>query len=229
MSRTLSLAAALVLAACATVTPPGTPTAATASDPFATRGDPRSREVFVSYLLGTFEAIAQSSGAGGGDSSRVTLRVVPVWPERAGETWLYQEYSIRGQEGGPFLQRLFRVGDTKDGVLLVEYALPGDGSRYAGAWRDPKTAFAFLDPKSLRELPNCRQAVADQSTIVFAGGTVGQACRAHVPAGAYEVSSLSLSSATLRAWDRGYDAAGNVVWGSAAGPLELRRMSSQAR
>ncbi|QJR10637.1 Chromophore lyase CpcT/CpeT [Usitatibacter rugosus] len=230
MSRALSFAAALILAACATATPPGTTaTTATASDPFPTRGDQRSRELFVSYLLGTFESIPQVTTAGGGDSSRVTLRVVPVWTERAGETWLYQEYSIRGQEGGPYLQRLFRVGDTGDGVLLAEYTLPGDGSRYFGAWQDPKSAFAFLDPKSLREIPNCRMTVADQSTIVFAGGTIGKACRAHVPEGAYEVSSLSLSSATLRIWDRGYDAAGKVVWGSAIGPLEMRRMSSRAQ
>jgi hypothetical protein len=220
MTRVASLLAALALAACATAPTP---------DPFpdAQRTDTRPLETLTGFLTGTYQSIPQAVGTG--DSSRVTLRIVRVWPERAGEFWFYEEFEVTGQEGGPFLQRLVRIGMAGSGMLMVEYGLPGDASRFAGAWRDPARAFAGVDPRTLREVPNCRQDVASQNLIIYAGGTIGQACRARVPAGAYAVSDFSLTTSSLRTWDRGYDASGKVVWGNPAGPLDLRRVSTTAK
>jgi hypothetical protein len=212
MTRTASLlAAALWLAACATTPAP---------DPFpdAQRIDPRPLETLSGFITGTYE------------STTVTLRIVRLWPERPAEYWFYEEFERSGEEGRPYLQRLVRIGMTGETTMLkVEYGLPGEASRFAGAWRDPGKAFAEIDPRGLREVPNCRQQVQVQHLIVYAGGTIGKACQAHVPPGAYEISDFWLTTSTLRTWNRGYDAAGKIVWGSSTGPLELRRMSVTAR
>jgi len=222
VTRTASLlAAALWLAACATTPAP---------DPFlpGQRIDPRPLEILASFLPGTYESIPQDAKSGA--SAKVTLRIVRLWPERSGEFWFYEEFENAGEEGRPFLQRLVRIGMTGEETMLrVEYGLPGEASRFAGAWRNPGTAFAGVDPKGLREVPDCRQDVAVQNLIAYAGGTIGKACRARVPPGAYEVSDFLLTATSLRTWNRGYDAAGKIVWGSSAGPLQLNRISAAAR
>ena len=143
MTRTASLAAAaLWLGACATAT----------TDPFpdAQRIDPRPVETLSSFLTGTYESIPPKD----------TLRVVRLWPERPAEYWFYEEFERSGEEGRPYLQRLVRIGMTGETTMLkIEYGLPGEASRFAGAWRDPGKAFANIDPKGLREVPNCRLQV----------------------------------------------------------------------
>jgi len=212
MTRTAPLlAAALWLAACAT-----TP------DPFrdAQRIDPRPLETLSSFLTGTFESIPPKD----------TLRIVRLWPGRPAEYWFYEAFERSGEEGRPYLQRLVRIGMTGEATMqTVAYGLPGEASRFAGAWRNPGKAFADIDPKVLREAPNCRQQVEVQNLVAYAGGTVGKACQAHVPPGTYEISDFLLTSSSIRTWNRGYDATGKVVWGSPAGPLDLRRTSTEAK
>lgn len=226
MNRVASFLAVLALAGCATVT--------STTDPFP----PASRtadgihelEVLSSYLTGTWESLAQGAPGGPvGDSSKVTMRVARVWEERRGEYWFYEEFERAGEAGRPYLQQLVRAGTVGEDVIFVEYTLPGEARRYVGAWANTRAAFGGTDPKTLREYPDCRQKATMQNIIVFAGGMIGKACRAGVPEGSYRIRDFSLSSSTLRLWDRGYDASGKIVWGSAAGPLELRRMSTEAR
>ena len=64
---------------------------------------------------------------------------------------------------------------------------------------------------------------------LYNGGTVGKKCVNPAPGVAYEISDFFMSSSSIRIWDRGYDTAGNVVWGSPDGPLEFRKMSQALR
>lgn len=221
MNKLLLSAAALLLAACAS---------APAPDPFPperrTPAVQRQLELMSSFITGTFETIAQAKGEG--DLTPVKLRIARLWPERPGEFWYYLEHAKAGSEDQPYLQRIVRMGEAGGEMLEVEYRLPVDGKQLAGEWRKPRP-LEGIDPASLREIPGCRARLDTQQLTLFAGGTIGKDCRAHVPDGAYEVSDFYLTSSSLRAWDRGYDAAGKVVWGSAAGPLEFRRMATVPR
>lgn len=221
MNKLLLISAALVLTACAAARPP---------DPFPLEGRTpavqRQLELLGSFLTGTFESIAQAKGEG--DLTPVKLRVARLWPERAGEFWYYLEYAKAGSEDQPYLQRIVRTGEAGGEMLEVEYRLPVDGKQLVGEWKKPRP-LAAIDPASLREIPGCRMRLGMQQMTLFDGGTIGKECRAHVPQGAYAVSDFFLSSSSLRAWDRGYDPAGKVVWGSASGPLEFRRTASVPR
>lgn len=221
MKKLAFITAALVLGACAVARTP---------DPFPPEGRTpavqRQLELLSSFLTGTFESIAQAKGEG--DLTPVKLRIARLWPERAGEFWFYLEYAKVGSEDQPYLQRIVRVGEDGGEMLEAEYRLPVDGKQLVGEWKKSRP-LAGIDPASLREIPGCRMRLGMQQMTLFDGGTIGKACRAHVPEGAYQVSDFYLSSSSLRAWDRGYDPAGKVVWGSPSGPLEFRRIASVPR
>ena len=50
-----------------------------------------------------------------------------------------------------------------------------------------------------------------------------------IPAGSIRISESFITTSLLRAWDRAVDKDGKVVWGSAAGPLEMMRYSQVPR
>ncbi|MBY0262669.1 MAG: chromophore lyase CpcT/CpeT, partial [Phycisphaerales bacterium] len=51
----------------------------------------------------------------------------------------------------------------------------------------------------------------------FAGGTVGSGCPSTLRGATYATSEVTLTQDTLLSWDRGYDAAGEQVWGAKKG------------
>ena len=214
MLKSLCAAAVVAIAGCATVAP----------DPFPpaerTPEVQRHLELLTSFYPGTYDSIEQPKNEG--DNEAVKLRIARVWPERKGDYWYYEEYAKVKSLDKPYLQRLIRVGEQKGQMISVEYTLP-DPAKVVGGWRNPEVAFAGMNPAALQEAQGCRQLLSMQHMTLFNGGTIGTECRAHVPDGAYLVSDFFLSSSSRRLWDRGYDKAGNVVWGSAAGALETRR------
>lgn len=185
----------------------------------------RDLERYVSFRTGYYET--QPQAANRGDSTPVKLRIVRIWPEREGEYWFYLEYAYPGKEDTPYWQRLLLAREARGAMEEVEYELPGDARRFVGAWRDA-TPFARVDVASLRELPGCRLRLQTQQVTLFNSGMERRECRSGppgFPAGAIRVSESFMASSSLRAWDRGYDKDGNVVWGSAIGPLEMTRYS----
>ena len=216
MLKSLCAAAVLLVAGCAAVNP----------DPFPpedrTPEIQRHLELLTSFYPGTYDTIEQPKGEG--DNDPVKLRIARVWPDRKGEYWYYEEYAKTSSLDKPYLQRLVRAGEQKGQMMTAEYELP-EPAKVAGGWRNPAVAFAGINPATLQEYPGCRQLMSMQHMTLFNGGTIGTECHAHVPPGAHLISDFFLSSSSRRLWDRGYDKAGNVVWGSASGALETRRMS----
>ncbi len=208
---------AFVLAGCAS---PG----GTNPDPFASQppnpSADRNLEVLVSFLEGRFDSIQQPAGAG--DSTPTTLRHARAWPERTGEFWLYAEYAKRGEDDHPYRQRLYRFGRIGERFVGITYRLPGDPKRFAGDARRARP-LAGVDPSRLEERTGCRVIFIPSHLAIFQGGTLGKECPGESPEVRYETSEFSLTSSSLRTWDRGFDASGKLIQGSPAGPLEMRK------
>ena len=111
MRKATALLTALILAACAA--PPVTQQAAApAVDPLAATLAQRDIELLMTYLEGTWETIPQPAGQG--DSVPMRLRLTRLWPERAGEYWLYAEYVKPDDDRQALRQRIF--GFKRDGA-----------------------------------------------------------------------------------------------------------------
>lgn len=193
-------------------------------DPFANQppnpSADRNLQVLVSFLEGRFDSIVQPAGEG--DSTPTTVRHARVWPERTGELWLYAEYAKPGDDDHPYRQRLYRFGRIGEEFVGITYKLPGDPRRYAGDTRKSRP-LAAVDPTRLEERTGCRLIFIPSHMAIFSGGTLGKECLGEKPEVRYETSEFSLTSSSLRTWDRGFDASGTMVQGAPAGPLEMRK------
>jgi hypothetical protein len=224
MRNVTPLVLALLLAACA-APPAEKPARAPDVDPLAAHLAQRDLELLMTFLEGTWETIPQAAGQG--DSTPMRLRIARLWPERAGEYWVYAEYVNAGDDRQAIRQRIFRFQREGTRIMGDLYRVPGDPAAALGEWRKEK-AFAGVNPASLKPIPGCRTTWLKQMETLFAGGTEGKACPGSRPEAVDEHSDFYVASSSIRTWIRGMDASGKQVEGP-TGPSEFRKTALKPR
>jgi CpeT protein len=147
----------------------------------------------------------------------ISLKMVPIWPEREDGPWLYVEQAASARLDKPYRQRVYHLVYRPDGTIhSVIYKLPEDPLQFAGAWRE-RQPLAGLTPDDLTLLPGCHMVMRRVDRKTFAGGTVEDHCTNRFRGAAYATSEATVHPDCLISWDRGYDAAGNHVWGATEG------------
>jgi len=223
------LAGALALGACAT-TPPESPKPAEPPRAEAAKLHPnviRRLAVFTSYLVGTYESIAQERGQPGpGVGTR--MRVAPFWQELGaqGEFWFYVEMAPLGEDARPFRQRIYRFTASGQRLRADVFALPGPPAQFVNEWRKPKP-FERFRPEQLRIYEGCAMPIGAMESM-FWGHTEGKKCLTDNPSVAYERTDLFASSAGMKTGIFGFDPAGRQVAGE-AGPWDFRRITAELR
>ena len=81
-----------------------------------------------------------------------------------------------------------------------------------------------MKPGDLTELVGCDTVVTRAGTGRFEGATVGNRCRNSYKGASYAISHSVLTVDEMVNWDRGFNAAGELVWGPAAGGYRFRRV-----
>lgn len=203
----------LGLSACAAGPPRGGATPTATPDPAA--------EV-ANLLAGSYSSQRQSEQDEAFLDVRLDMR--RIWPERAGEHWLYVEQAMATTLERPYRQRVYRVEATADGGAISHvYTLPGDPLRFAGAHRDP-ARLAGLSPADLEERRGCAIVLSRRDDGSYAGATRERDCPSELRGASYATSEVVLTDQRLDSWDRGYDRDGRQVWGAVAGPYRFDRL-----
>lgn len=182
-------------------------------------------DTLESWMTGTFSSEAQSVQ----QPERflnVRLVTVPIWPERRDGRWLYVEQALAEKPDQPYRQRIYRLSAASAGTLTSEvYTLPGDPLAYAGAWRDT-ARFNHLTPQLLTTREGCAITIAwDESKREFRGATGETSCKSEHQGATYATSEVTIRPDMLISWDRGFDAAGNQVWGATMGGYQFVKVS----
>jgi len=169
---------------------------------------------YLSMQLGSFTSEAQAKQDARYDVA--TWHIAEIWPEPgARERWTYTESWLAGAPV-PYMQRVTRLQAQPDGSIATRrYAIPEAG-RFVGAWRDPK-AFERVKPAELTELHGCDAVLTRAGAGRFEGGTLGSSCGNSYKGASYAISQSVLTADEMVNWDRGFDSAGNLRWGPAAG------------
>lgn len=180
-------------------------------------------DVLDDYLrlqVGSFTSEVQAKQDARYDA--VTWHIAEIWSDDdPQERWLYTE-SWMPDAPAPYMQRISRLRQEADGTISARrYTLP-EAPRYVGAWREP-SRFAALKPAQLAELHGCTASITRAGAGRFEGSTSGARCRNSYKGASYAISQSVLSTEEMVNWDRGFDAAGNLVWGPAAGGYRFRR------
>ncbi|MEM9662001.1 MAG: chromophore lyase CpcT/CpeT [Planctomycetota bacterium] len=151
----------------------------------------------------------------------VNLHHARIWSERDDGTWLYVEQALATNPDAPYRQRVYRVWLRPDGVIeSAVYELP-EPSRVVGAWRDPGS-LDTLSPLSLEKRDGCAVVFAEIKSDRMVGATSEYGCASTLRGAAHATSEVTIMPDGITSWDRGFNEAGEQVWGAEAGPYEFK-------
>ena len=174
------------------------------------------------FMTGTFSSAAQAE-ADPDNYFDIRLVMLPIWPERTDGPWLYVEQASSRALERPYRQRVYRLSAGARFLRSDVYELPGDPLRHAGAWSSAGGLLTGLAPQDLIEREGCSILLERDGEGRFVGSTGEASCPSGLRGASYATSEVVVEKTRLTSLDRGYDDAGNQVWGSQAGPYEFLR------
>lgn len=183
-------------------------------------------ELLADRLSGSFSSTAQAQADP--DFRDIRLRMCRIWPERTDGPWLYVEQAEASAMEKPYRQRVYRLAATGPQAFVSHvYEIP-DPSRFVGACgRD--ASLAGLTPDALTTKDGCAVFLTYHvCSDLFTGETQGKGCASTLRGAAYATSEVSITQAGIVSWDRGFDAAGQQVWGATKGGYRFVRDGVQA-
>lgn len=189
----------------------------------ATAADADMLDDYVELATGTFSSAAQAQQDQRYDA--VTWHIAEIWKDRGEDgRWLYTESWIDGSDR-PYMQRVSRLSMTENGELLFErFRLPGMAD-FVGAHKDTNR-FDAVAADDLQKLAGCDGIFVRAGTSRFEGTTVGRRCESRYKGASYAVSQSVVTQGGMTNWDRGFNDAGELVWGPAAGGYRFERAGS---
>jgi CpeT protein len=180
-------------------------------------------DTLVAWMTGSFSSGRQAAA----DSSYydIRLEMARIWPDRTDGYWLYVEQASVESLEVPYRQRVYHLTATDGGSFRSDvYELP-DPIRFAGAWKDDRPLSA-LSPDSLEMRPGCAVLLDWYENGMYVGSTVGSECISGHRGASYATSEVIVGRVSIRTWDRGYNEAGEQVWGAEEGSYEFDRVCS---
>jgi CpeT protein len=153
----------------------------------------------------------------------IDLTMCPVDAPAYGTRTLYVEQAMAGR--APYRQRLYVVepvaGEPAKALSRVfEFAQP---DAMVGFCKSGKSAL----PSGVvaAEKPGCGVVLTwNAETATFTGGTTDKGCASSLNGAKYTSSEVTIESARMVSWDRGFDAQDKQVWGATKGGYVFDRL-----
>lgn len=174
----------------------------------------------VDYMSGSFRSAEQAQR----DTSflDISLHMVPIWPDQADGHWLYVEQALGARDKQPYRQRVYHLTQVNDSTFRSNvYTIP-DPMRFAGAWQE-EDPLAGLTPDSLELRDGCAVLLQKQAENIFVGMTESLRCSSDLRGADYATSIVLITPTEMYSWDRGFDMAGNQVWGAEKGGYVFKK------
>jgi len=179
----------------------------------------------AAWLTGSFSSSEQAAE----DDAfyDIRLRMAPIWTDRKDGHWLYVEQATAARQDQPYRQRVYRVFEREPGVFVSEVYTLAEPLQHAGCWRETQP-LAGLSPADLSEREGCA-VVMRREGEVFVGGTQGTDCASSLRGASYATSEITMHADKIVTWDRGYDEAGQQVWGAEKGGYVFKKLSQDPK
>ncbi|MAW62129.1 MAG: hypothetical protein CMJ94_15035 [Planctomycetes bacterium] len=187
-----------------------------------------SLDQLAAWMTGTFSSASQAA-ADPAHFFDIRLIMVPIWEDLAqgDERWLYVEQAAADELDRPYRQRIYRLSQIGPNRYQSEvFELPNDPLRYAGAWRTP-AIFTTFGPTELTKREGCAIRLT-AGEDVYIGRTEERSCPSTLRGASWATSEVILQEQQLTSWDRGWDDAGNQVWGATEQGYRFEKLASVA-
>lgn len=150
------------------------------------------------------------------------LHIHRIWRNRdesADGIYFYVEEALASATTKPDRQQVWQVRlRPQDDKLETQFYTLRGAKRFVGQWKD-KNALAGLTPDSLVVTAGCNILFYQNTSVTdgFRGATEARTCPTNQQGATYTITDLTFSPEQLIRWDRGFDGADRLVWGSAQG------------
>jgi hypothetical protein len=178
----------------------------------------------LSWMQGSFSSRDQAEADG--DFHDIRLHMVRIWPGRGDGPWLYVEQAAGDSQDKPYRQRVYRLVPQPDGGITSEVYTFASPLRFAGAWTE-EAPLAALTPDSLAVRQGCAVYLRWHSQGRYFGSTRDQDCQSQLRGASYATSEVTILPDKIISWDRGFDAAGEQVWGAIKGGYVFTKISDE--
>ncbi len=179
---------------------------------YSCKNEPKSDveldELFA-LMQGSFNSEAQAKK----DSSyyNISLHMYPIWKDKG--NYLYVEQALNSMQNRPYRQRIYKVTRVNDSLFSSAiYTIPSD-SLWIGKWKTPQE-FDKINPEDIVERTGCEVVLKKVGAYHFKGATGATTCKSSLRGASYATSEVEITKGRIISWDRGFDAAGNHVWGA---------------
>jgi len=175
------------------------------------------------WLTGSFSSRAQS----GLDPDFFDIRIhaARIWNERDDGYWIYLEQAAADAQERPYRQRVYHLTRLDPGLFQSRIFALADPSSHAGRWRE-KRPLAELDPDDLLPREGCEVLLREAGETAFMGSTLGRHCISTLRGASFATSEVVVLSDVLISWDRGFEGAGEQVWGAEKGPYLFKKLEN---
>ena len=169
-------------------------------------------------LTGTLTSAAQAERDP--EYRTIQLQSCPVDAPGLGATVLYVEQAVGTALDKPYRQRLYLLEEVDAQTVRSSIFTLADPEAAIGLCGRSERSSFHPSEASLRE--GCEVDMAfDGST--FRGETAPEACPSSLRGATHASVAVTVTTEGLDSWDRGWDAAGQQVWGAEKGAYEFRR------
>lgn len=145
----------------------------------------------------------------------IELEMTRIWHKRKDGAWFYVEQAAADSKDKPYRQRIYQLRELNESTYLSEIHTIRNGEKFFGAYIDFAKQ-ALLSPDSIDRMEGCAIALRRHGST-YVGGTNGRDCPNARGGASYAISEVTLSSDRMVSWDRGYNEAGQQVWGAEKG------------
>lgn len=169
--------------------------------------------LLASYMQGSFTSIEQARSDT--DYFEIELEMARFNTDAKDGVWLYVEQATAAKKEKPYRQRVYHVQQVDENTFSSTIMSIKGGEFWYGSYKDP-SALKALSMDSLEALPGCAITLTYKDGE-FVGSTDGRQCSNAWGKATYATSEVTISPGLMVSWDRGYNDAGEQVWGAEKG------------
>jgi hypothetical protein len=170
-------------------------------------------DLLARFMLGSFSSAEQARA----DTNyfNIELEMARIWRSRTDGIWVYVEQARADAKHKPYRQRVYRLQQVDDSTFTSTVYSLDSAEWYVGGYKLTK----LLDrtaPEKLVLLEGCA-LILHHRNGAFVGATDARGCRNSWGKAAYATSEVTVQADRLISWDRGWNEAGEQVWGATNG------------
>lgn len=181
----------------------------------------RALEQLATTMAGSYTSAEQAKA----DTNyfEIELEMVRIWPKRKDGAWFYVEQATAESKAKPYRQRVYHLQQVDDSTFTSSILSIKGGASWFGAYADP-VKLASLPADSLVAMEGCTITLHRRGTA-YVGSTHQRDCPNQRSGASYATSEVTVLPDRMISWDRGYNDAGEQVWGAEQGGYIFRKTS----